>query len=268
MAGPAPQGKDVFDLPMASLDLPSPALDVLVAHLWVAPLDVAPPSLGLLVATLSPAERARSDGYRSPDGARRFAAGRGWLRRILAGALGTDPGAVRLTEGAGKPALEDAGGPCFNVSRAGDVILIAVARGEVGVDIEPENAGPAALEASAVWSTPAEAERLRRMAPEDRPLASLRWWTAKEAYLKATGEGLTVPPDEVEVGPAGPDEAPVQRLGDPRPGRWWVRGLRPLPGYVAAVATDGPGWQVRVHMAGGLRAGPVPDPPARHGANA
>lgn len=193
----------------------------------MAPLQVPPADRAVLLATLTPAERARADRYRFPADTRRFSLARGWLRQVLGAELGIPAPDVTFADTRGKPRLAPVGGPCFNLSHAGELAVIAVCAGEVGVDIEPETSAPAALEAAAIACTPAEAAALSLLPPGDRGRAALRFWTAKEAYLKATGEGLSVAPDQVEV--ASP---------------WTVRQLRPAPGYVGAVAAEGEDWEV------------------------
>ena len=217
---------------------------------WTAPLDVGPPTLELLVASLSAAERARAARFRFPDDARRFSAARGWLRHVLGAELDTSPARVPLTDGSGKPRLRGRPGPCCNLSHARELALIAVADREVGVDVEHADAGVRALEVATVAFTPTEAAALGRLAPADRADAFLCRWTAKEAYLKARGLGLALPPGLVEVGTApGGAASPVRVTGAAEPSRWWVRQLRPAPGYVGAVAAEGPGWDVRLRPA-------------------
>ena len=195
--------------------------------MWVAPLQVPPAHRIVLLAALTPAERARADRYRFPADARRFSLARGWLRHVLAAELSVPAADVTFADAPGKPRLAPAGGPCFNLSHAGELVVIALSDREVGVDVEHESSAPAALEAAAVACTPAEAAALDSLPAEARPAAALRLWTAKEAYLKATGEGLTVPPDQVEI-----------------PVTWSVRELRPAAGYVGAVAAQGEDWEV------------------------
>ena len=198
----------------------------------MAPLEVPPADRALLVASLTPPERARADRYRFPADARRFSVARGWLRLVLGAELGIPAPDVTFADTPGKPRLAPAGGPCFNLSHAGELAVIAVSAGAVGVDVEPEASAPAALEAAAIACTPAEAAALDRLPAEDRPLWALRLWTAKEAYLKATGEGLSAAPDQVEI--AAP---------------WTVRALCPAPGYVGAVAAEGEDWEVVLRSA-------------------
>lgn len=218
-----------------------------VVRVWVAPLDVPPAVLASLVACLTPEERGRAGRYRVADDARRFSAARGWLRHVLAAETGTTPGRVALTGQPGKPRLADAAGPRFNLSHAEEVAVVAVAAREVGIDVELLGRGLRVLDAASVACTPEEIAALRRLAPEPRAEAFLRIWTAKEAYLKATGQGLTLPPDSVEIAAVGAGgAAPARMAGDREPARWWVRALSPAAGYVGAVAAEGRDWDVEL----------------------
>lgn len=216
-------------------------------EVWAAPLDVAAPTFDRMVASLSGAERARASRYRAAADARRFSAARGWLRQVLGVELGVEPEAVALSEGPGKPHLVGQRGTCFNLSHAGELAVIAVAGRDVGVDVEPVDEAGRWADVVDMACTAGEATALRRRRPGERGVAFLRTWTAKEAYLKATGAGLSVAPQRVEVGDPRPGPAtPVRVAGDSGPPRWWVRSLRPAPGYVGAVAAEGCDWQPRM----------------------
>ena len=65
-------------------------------HLWRVELDVPDPTLGRLRGTLSEEEILRSERFRFPELQRRFAAGRGALRVILAGYLCIEPERVKF----------------------------------------------------------------------------------------------------------------------------------------------------------------------------
>lgn len=210
---------------------------------WVAPLDAAPPHL---TDSLSPDERARAARFRSRDDARRFTVARGWLRHVLGAALGIAPADVAISSGPGKPRVD---GLSFNVSHAGELTLIAVADHEVGVDVEPVSSAAAALEASAIVCTPDELAALRDLPPSDAGPLALAWWTAKEAYLKATGEGFGFPPERVGVAGVERGEAVPVRIAGGEPSAWWVRAIEPAPGYIGAVVAEGPDWDVRLRLA-------------------
>ncbi|MGH9177198.1 MAG: 4'-phosphopantetheinyl transferase family protein [Acidimicrobiales bacterium] len=217
-------------------------------HVWVAPLDVPLGRYGWLVASLSATERARAERYRFPRHARRFSAGRGWLRHVLGAELGVPAAAVRLGENGAKPHLLDDPGLHFNMSHAAELAVIAVASRPVGIDVEPVAHMRFDPGLVGLACTSAEAEELDRLPVEEQAVGFLRIWTAKEAYLKATGAGLSVPPSSVHVGSNRPAAGvAVQAAGDPGAARWWVRDLEPADGYIGAVATEGPGWEVVVH---------------------
>lgn len=227
-----------------------------IVHVWAAGLDGPPALLGWLAASLSEHERERAGRQRFERDARRFSAARGWLRAVLGAELGVPPGTVRLTEDGAKPRLVDEPGLHFNVAHADELAVIAVSSSRVGVDVEPVE--PTRLDPGLVGvaCSTIEAEALGRLAVEDQALAFLRLWTAKEAYLKATGEGLSVPPSSVEVAWSRPEEAaPVRLAGDPSPGHWWVRELHPSAGFIGAVAGEGPDWEIRLRSTAEIACG-------------
>lgn len=208
---------------------------------WVAPLAVPEPQHAHLVASLSEAERRRAARYRFAEGSRRFALGRAWLRHVLGAELGVPPAAVDLPDGPGKPRLGTSTGLCFSLARSADLAVVAVAPFEVGVDVE--HLDQAVDGAPALACTAEEAADLHRLPAGERIEAFLRLWTAKEAYLKATGAGLAVAPASVEVGVG---TGPVAPVGAPGGARWWVREFRPRAGFVGAVSAEGPRFGVRL----------------------
>jgi 4'-phosphopantetheinyl transferase superfamily protein len=78
-----------------------------------------------------------------------------------------------------------------------------------------------------------------RCSTSPSPVTFFTYWTRKEALVKATGDGATVPLWEVVVAPPG---TPPRLLGYPRPGGLaaQLRDLSPDPGYVGALAVLSP----------------------------
>lgn len=110
-----------------------------------------------------------------------------WLAlTMLADRTGLPPEQIPLTVGAhGKPLCGTGAG--FSVSHAGNFVLCAVADGAVGADIEvPRPVSPAVL--TRVCTAAEQA-----FCGAD-PRRFLQVWTAKEAYLKFTGDGLAGSP--------------------------------------------------------------------------
>jgi 4'-phosphopantetheinyl transferase len=226
-----------------------PAREVQV---WRIPLDLDPETLAVLSDLLDPLERARAGRFRFERDRRRFIAARGRLRQVLSRYSGGRPEALRFRYGPhGKPELEPedrSDSLRFNLSHAHELALLAVARGrDVGVDLEWSGREVEALELAERFFSRAEARALWRLPEPRRAAAFFRCWTRKEAYIKARGEGLSLPLDAFDVSLArGHQSALLATRGDPEEAaRWRIRDLPAGPGYVAAVAARGRGWRMR-----------------------
>lgn len=141
-------------------------------------------------------ERDRAAALRDPATSRRYVSAHLQLRILLASVSQTTPDDIVIDHEActacggdhGRPFVP--GGPHFSLSRSGSWAAIALSNTErVGVDLEVRH--------------PAEdLEPLRSdlLAPDEHSNDLLRTWVRKEAFVKASGEGLnrslaTVPPD-------------------------------------------------------------------------
>jgi 4'-phosphopantetheinyl transferase len=187
-----------------------------------------------LLPLLSADEHERAARYRFALHRRRFIAGRGLLRTLLARRAGVDPGRLSFRyESFGKPHL--AGGPAalaFNVAHSERYFALAVTEGyELGVDLETRRAIEDCHDLARHVFSDAEREQLTRELPAGE--AFLRGWTRKEAVLKAAGSGLSADPKQVTVGlHAEPRQV---RVIDPDGRTWTVVDLT-HPDCVAAVA--------------------------------
>jgi phosphopantetheinyl transferase len=90
----------------------------------------------------------------------------------------------------GKPHLTD-GGPSFNASDSGDFVVVALARADVGVDIELRRSLTRRDRLARRICTDRELEQLKQAPEDERDQRLLRLWTCKEAALKAIGTGLS-----------------------------------------------------------------------------
>ncbi len=214
-------------------------------HLWSAWLDVPRDQLVVLARTLSDDERARAARFRFTRHARRFVASRGILRSILSRYLGVDPRAVRFHyQSHGKPVLGpgfEGSGIQFNVSHSEDLAIYAVSRCRVGVDVERVRPMPDALSvAQSVFSAREIATLLGLPDDHERELAFLRCWTRKEAFVKALGQGLTVPLDcfDVALAPGDPVELLEVRGQQVTAEQWRLMDLNLGDGAIGAVAIE------------------------------
>lgn len=207
-------------------------------HLFSTSLDEWQPQTfrGLLTDD----EIARSERFKFDRDRHRFVVGRGLLRCVLAGYVGGDPAALRFRYTKyGKPLLDDPG-LSFNLSHSEDRALLAVAPGfEVGVDVEVMNSSLADEAVAERFFTRREVADLNAVSPGDRTSAFLTCWTRKEAYIKARGEGLSLPLHDFEV-TLRPGEEPRLRWtawSSSEPRTWRLVDVSAEDGgYVAAVA--------------------------------
>ena len=229
-------------------------------HVWRASLDATgtggAEGFAQLLDCLSREERERGSRYLSAAHGRDFLAARGLLRQLLSRYLRSEPAALQFTYGPhGKPALANAGADWlrFNVSHSGRVVVYVVARDrEVGVDVEQLRPELATWQLASAFFAEAEVRALRQFGDKLRPDAFFACWTRKEAYVKATGEGLFVGLDSFEV-PVAADPTPdLQTPLSSNGSVWCVRSLDAGNTYAAACAAQGMDWQLRFwHLAPG-----------------
>ncbi|MPZ24345.1 MAG: 4'-phosphopantetheinyl transferase superfamily protein [Dehalococcoidia bacterium] len=120
----------------------------------------------------------------------------------------------------------------LSVSHSADWVGVACHIGaEVGLDVEHAHQRDLDQLVEHVLA-PQERELFLRLEPADRPWGFLRFWTRKEAVVKATGDGLGVDPKNVVV--SGPKQPPTLLSREFKPMRLYD--LSAQPGHVAALA--------------------------------
>jgi 4'-phosphopantetheinyl transferase len=213
-------------------------------HVWKADLDASALQYSAIPQALSPDERERAAQFRFPRERERFAAGRGILRHILARYLHRRPAEIAFGYGRwGKPALAGDGGNDlrFNLAHAGGLALYAVTRGRaVGIDVERAEMRGDWVEVAPSVVSPNETRALLALPQEERMAAFFTIWTRKEAFLKARGDGLSMPLDWLDAlgdsDTVGLDPAAAE--GEAM-AYWRVRSFGLEGGYAAAVAVEG-----------------------------
>jgi 4'-phosphopantetheinyl transferase len=227
----------------------SPADDEV--HVWRASLNSSVSDAAGLKLILSSDELERAERFHFEADRRRCVVGRGYLRLLLGEILNLPANTLRFEYNEfGKPRLIPTQEQRlrFNVSHAGDLILIAITRGRpVGVDVEKIRTDLDFGEVAARFFSINESKSLALLAGVGRYEAFFTCWTRKEAYLKARGDGLSVPLDQFDV-PFLPNEK--ARLLETRhdPGeerRWMILPVSVPAGYVAAVVAEGLDWKLK-----------------------
>jgi 4'-phosphopantetheinyl transferase len=158
-------------------------LDDSDVHIWQVNLD----AIVLNSAILSIDERSRADRFKFEQHRRRFIAGRGFLRSLLSRYLNTDPSRLEFSYGShGKPFLKDARIQ-FNLAHSQHLALYAVTiERSIGIDIEQVRPVEQLDQLVQRFFLPAEAKVI-----QSQPALFFHYWTCKEAFLKATGTGLS-----------------------------------------------------------------------------
>lgn len=152
-------------------------------HVWLINLD----AIAFPVEMLSIDERSRADRFKFAQHRDRFIAGRGFLRSLLGRYLNADPATLEFDYGThGKPFLKHSTLQ-FNLAHSQHLALYAVTFDRaVGIDIEQIRAIAQVEELAQRFFLPSEAETIRA-----QPDLFFQYWTCKEAFLKATGTGLS-----------------------------------------------------------------------------
>lgn len=164
-------------------------------RVWLARVPDDPEIVSARSVCLSVEERARAARFRHSGSRDEFVFGRIMLRELAGSILGVPSQRLRFSEGAfGKPyvLVPRDSELQFNISHAGGWVVVAVSRlNPVGVDIEPSAYElPIEFLTKQVCSV-GEAALLAGLPVDRRNAEFLRIWTVKEAFFKATGEGLT-----------------------------------------------------------------------------
>lgn len=239
----AAPGKPAQAWEVAPADL---ALAANALHVWRIELDRAPEQIEKLSKLLSPDERERAARFYFEKDRAHYTVARASLRLILARYLDAKPRELEFSYSShGKPSLISRAGRDylrFNLSHSGHLALVGLARGrDIGIDIERVREDFAGEEIAERFFSAREVACFRSMPEDLRASSFFDCWTRKEAYIKARGEGLSMPLDKFDVAFA-PGEAPalLDTRIDPREvERWSLYAIEIDAGYRAAVVVEG-----------------------------
>ena len=218
-------------------------------EVWIANMPEFADHQAALDGVLAPEERTHVERFRGGRATARLS--RRLLRLVLAHYLDLAPAEIQIDRSCaacgrphGKPRLRGRPGAAtagieFSVAHGGDLIVLAFAgTALIGVDIEPTGAPQdASAELLEFTLTPAERRRVREAPEHQRRQVFLRYWTGKEAVLKALGTGLDVEPQAVALPPLPTGGTTSVTLPGSLPVELWVRDIDVGEGYVCTLAT-------------------------------
>jgi 4'-phosphopantetheinyl transferase len=221
-------------------------------HIWRINLGAEEPRIQRCRGLLSSDEIQRASRFYFEKHRCRFIVARGAMRNILGRYGEFPPQELVFSCGEkGKPELSGALGQCgikFNLSHAHDIALLAVAQGlDIGVDVEFVDPEFGSEEIASRFFSTSEINALLALPSGARTEAFFSCWTRKEAYIKARGDGLSIPLDSFQVafGPGVPATILQVRVDPGEVSRWSIYDIEVGAGYKAAVVVAGNGHFLR-----------------------
>ncbi len=240
--------------------LPLVPLDRGDVHVWMCDLSRQAHQRAGLAACLSSDEQHRAARFAFDRDRERFILSHGLLRVILSRYLAVQPGRIAFETGVyGKPAVprgSETSLPIeFSLTHSGQHALVAVANGRaVGVDVEECRREVDALQLAQRFFADGERQRIARAQGHERQQLFYRYWTAKEAYLKGLGVGLSLGLDRFEL--LFDERLTQAQVRSAESGSldeaWLVQPLRIADHLAGALAVEGQSWQVQMFDAGTL----------------
>lgn len=130
----------------------------------------------------------------------------------------------------------------FSIAHSGEMVWAGFCRrAALGIDVESIRPLTDLADLTAQLH-PEEGRAIRALPPGERDAAFYRCWTRKEAVLKATGKGLSLPLDGfcVETGPHDRDWIVAPPEDAPAAGAWTTRDIACGPDHRCCVAAQAP----------------------------
>lgn len=223
-----------------------PALGTGEVHVWKASVADWATQEAQLRLFLDRDEVARAARFRFSRDRQQFTVSHGLLRCLLAHYSGGTPASLEFEHGpAGKPCLVlPTGAPRlqFNLAHSADVVLMAVTSGaHVGVDVERWLNHIEFEDLIERFFSRQERDEFRLLASDTRLAGFFACWSRKEAYIKATGFGVSLGLDYFDVTVAA--DQPARILADRRAqdgeSRWQLLDLDVGPEYAGALVVEG-----------------------------
>jgi len=214
-------------------------------HLWYAfEHDAREPALVAAYDALqTDDERARQARFVRAEDRALHRLTRALQRTVLSRYAPVPPRAWQFVRDAyDKPAVSGPPGvawPRFNLSHSGGLVACAVTTGgaPIGVDVELASRSIDLEQLADRFFAPREAAALRALPQAERLARFFAYWTLKEAYIKACGQGLSIPLDQFafQLEHGGITVAFDPRLADD-PAAWQFGLYRASDDHHAAVA--------------------------------
>ena len=213
-------------------------------HIWRYYPEETNSQMETLQDTLSADELARSEKFHFEKDRKKFILTRGILRKLLGCYLNKNPQQIRFDYTSfGKPFLaidSENSNISFNLTHSGEIVLYAIScNQELGIDVEQVRDHTDVMAIAKRFFSQREIGQMEKANEKNRTQLFFRYWTRKEAFVKALGKGVSFPMERLDVSlinkflpiiklPAENNETAYLNVKD----------LFPGDGYVAAIATE------------------------------
>jgi 4'-phosphopantetheinyl transferase len=189
---------------------------------------------------LDAAEQAQAARFHFPVDRLTYIAAHWLIRHALTSVDGLPPADWRfIAETHGKPRIDPVLGRThlrFNLSHTRGFVACAVSLADsVGIDVETCSHAPTESDIAERFFSPSELSILRGVPRDQQPYTFLRFWTLKEAFIKATGEGLYRPLESFSFS-LDPVSIAFDAQDVDQAASWKFFELRPTPRHLLALA--------------------------------
>lgn len=231
---------------MISINLPKHAV-----HIWKVSLDVLSYSVYEFQKILSDEERGRADRFCFEKDRCRYIVRVGILREILSNYTGRKPRMLKFCYGEhGKPRLNDCSGKSnihFSLSHSEGLALYAFSRDyDLGIDIELIRSIPEMEQIIKLFFSEKEKVAFEAILGNEKLEAFFKYWTRKEAFIKAMGDGLYRPLDSFDISMISPEAGVPIRISENSKiiSKCFIYDFIPAPRFSGALAILGQNFEV------------------------
>jgi 4'-phosphopantetheinyl transferase len=204
-----------------------PLVDNGVINLWQDEITATEADYPHYWRILDQAEQHQANAFKNEQLRKRYVETHARLRILLGDAVNAEPRQLRIHKAEhGKPYLADYPDLAFNLSHTANKMVVAIAYNcDLGVDIEvcKTRTNLAAL----VDKCFAEEEKnyWQQLPESEQILAFYRFWTRKEAFVKAIGRGVALGLNLCVINPENPSELLKIPKGYGQASEWLIQDI-------------------------------------------
>ena len=218
---------------------------------WIAQVSREHNSLSSLDRFLDDRERARAERFRFPEDRARFVLGRSLVKTGLGHYLQIPAASIELSyTDRDRPIFLANNSIQFSISHTQDLVAVAfTSHAHVGIDVEFMQAKSDLLALAKRILSDDDYQKFQTLPATELTDAFFRIWTRKEAYLKASGEGITDGLQKISVSFSADEITSVQDSRNASNVDSWRLITLPTPAmYKGSVACDDIAKKVDCHF--------------------